>query len=65
MHSPRSFKAEKRVTLHRLARFQRMGGETFDVRMSAGCEVFIGRFTRLPELDHEDGIIQFREPALF
>ncbi|MBC2777104.1 hypothetical protein [Parasphingopyxis marina] len=65
MHSPRSFKAEKPVSLHKVARFHRIDGEIFDVRMTSGCEIFVGRFTRLPDLDHRDGIISFSEPALF
>jgi len=65
MHRPRSFKAQKRVSLYKVARFQRIDGETFDIRMTSGCEIFVGRFTRLADLDHRDGIITFSEPALF
>ena len=65
MKNPRSFKAEKRVTLYRLARFHRANGDSFDIRVTDGCEIFVGRFTRLAELDHKDGLIRFREPAFF
>jgi hypothetical protein len=43
------------------ALFHLADGTVFEFRMSTGCERFVGRFTRLPELRHANHIIRFRD----
>lgn len=47
----------------REATFHLDDGTVFALRLSAGCEKFVGRFTRLPEIRHKDHIIRFQDPV--
>lgn len=48
----------------RIAWFHLTDGTDFPFQMSAGCEQFVGRFARLPDLRHSDHIIRFGDPVL-
>ncbi len=45
---------------HIAAEIRLISGERFDLVIPAGCEKFVGRFTRLATLDHRDGVIRYR-----
>lgn len=45
------------------ARIRVSPDEYLTVQVSPGCERFIGRFARLPELRFGDGIIYYRNAA--
>ncbi len=46
----------------RIALFDLVDGPAFSVELSAGCEKFVGRFARLPELRTADHVIRFCDP---
>lgn len=48
----------------RVARLTDAENQAFDLRVPAGCEVFVGRYIRVPGLYTADGIIRYREPAI-
>ena len=60
-HQSSTQKADSQL---REASFHLDDGTIFTVRLSTGCEQFIGRFTRLPELQHADHIVRFQDPVL-
>lgn len=46
----------------RVATLDLVDGTAFSVMLSPGCEQFVGRFVRLPELHTADYIVRFRDP---
>lgn len=63
MDRNRTSGAHKPYVQLREAKFHLDDGTIFAFRLSAGCEKFVGRFTRLPEIRHADHIIRFQDPA--